>query len=111
MNKARRAAIDALIKQAEETKAAIEAANFDFSWTEELEADISTCKEEEEEYLENMPEGMKEGDKGSAASAAIEQLEEARSKAEELKDFFEEFQEKVALLDEIVTELDNAKSN
>lgn len=38
---------------------------------------IEEIKSEEEDALENMPEGLKEGDKGEKAQAAIDALDEA----------------------------------
>lgn len=38
---------------------------------------IETAKGEEEEYKENMPDSMKDGDKGSAADEAISNLDDA----------------------------------
>lgn len=38
---------------------------------------IETAKSEEEEYKENMPDNMKDGEKGSAADEAISNLEDA----------------------------------
>lgn len=42
-----------------------------------IRSDIETIKDEEQEYLDNMPESLKEGEKGSNAEQVISSLEEA----------------------------------
>jgi vacuolar-type H+-ATPase subunit E/Vma4 len=60
MNKDRRARIQKIIDQVEEL----------WEW-------VDGIKSEEEEYFDNMPEGLQQGEKGSAAEAAIDTLDEA----------------------------------
>ena len=45
---------------------------------------LETARDEEQEYLENMPEGLQGGDKGSAAEEAITALEEAIDSLDEI---------------------------
>lgn len=53
---------------------------------EDIRSDIEMVKEEEQEYLENMPESMQDGDKGMNAQAAIDYLEQAYDALSELID-------------------------
>lgn len=38
---------------------------------------LDECKSEEEDYLDNMPENLQQGEKGDAAQSAIDSLESA----------------------------------
>lgn len=51
--------------------------------------DTENVKEEEEEYLESMPENMKDGDKGSAAQESIDNLDSAYNSIQEAIDYLE----------------------
>lgn len=51
--------------------------------TEYME-DAESIKEEEEEYFDNMPEGLQGSEKGDMAQEAIGALEEVRSALEEM---------------------------
>jgi flagellar biosynthesis chaperone FliJ len=44
---------------------------------EDAAASIEICKDEEQEYYDNMPEGLQGGEKGDKAQEAIDGLEEA----------------------------------
>lgn len=62
-------------------------------------ADVEALRDEEQEYFDNMPEGLQGGDKGSMAEEAIGQLEEA----------IERLQEIVDAVDTVVDALNNAQ--
>ncbi len=62
MNKERRKAINEIIGR-----------------LDELKADIEALQDEEQEYYDNMPEGIQYGEKGNRAQEAIDALEEAVS--------------------------------
>jgi len=66
MNKARRKAIDELV------------AKF-----EDLKCDIESIQEEEQEYLDNMPESLQGGEKGDIAQTAIDEMDSAISSLDE----------------------------
>jgi hypothetical protein len=55
-----------------------------------------TIRDEEQEYLDNMPDSFKEGDKGQTAENAISALDDAISALEQID------------LDEIISYLENA---
>lgn len=38
---------------------------------------LETCRDEEQEYYDNMPESFQNGDKGQSATAAVDVLETA----------------------------------
>lgn len=73
MNAERRKKISVLVGQLSEIKDAIE-----------------TLKDEEQEYYDNMPESFQNGDKGEAATTAIDQLEQADTSLQEVVDALEE---------------------
>ena len=97
MNNARRKEIAAAIKLTNEAfrlftdaKAAAGAAR------EAVEA----IRDDEQEYFDNMPEGLQGGDKGQVAEAAISQLEEAFSVLEEAENFEADLEGAVQFLEE-----------
>ena len=51
-----------------------------------LKDDLETPRDEEQEYYDNMPEGLQGGDKGSNAEAAISAMEGVIQDLEELVD-------------------------
>ncbi|MEM1046506.1 MAG: hypothetical protein AAGL24_10155 [Pseudomonadota bacterium] len=60
MNKARRKAIDAIVAR-----------------IDELKADVEIIRDEEQDYFDNMPEGIQDGEKGEVAQSAIDSLDDA----------------------------------
>lgn len=68
--------------------------------------EIEELRDEESEYYENMPESLQNGEKGQAASEAVEQLEAAIGWLESLDDLDE--LEVVELESEVAEPLDNA---
>jgi ribosome recycling factor len=44
---------------------------------DEAKSILEAARDEEQEFFENMPENMQEGEKGSAAENAVQSLEEA----------------------------------
>lgn len=65
MNNDRRKALALLIESAEALKAALEA-----------------IKDEEQNALDNMPEGFQQGEKGQASEASISQMDDAITEIE-----------------------------
>lgn len=55
--------------------------------------DLEGLKTEEEEYLENMSENLKGGDKGTTAEEAISKMDDALEKLEAAKTALEELDE------------------
>lgn len=74
MNKQRRKQIDQIITRIEALQGLIE----------EVNSDIETIKDEEQEALENLPESLQEGEKGQTMQSAIDSLEEAYGELEGL---------------------------
>lgn len=95
MNKARRAQIDAVIKALE----GISLPSF-----EEIISNIETVRDEEQEYLDNMPDSLKEGEKGQNAQAAVDKFEEVIDTLRTLQDTLDEFS-----AEGVITDLDDAK--
>jgi flagellar biosynthesis chaperone FliJ len=62
---------------------------------EEAKSIIETAHDEETEYLDNMPEGLQSGDKGSKAQQAIDNLSEVKDAIEEfdIGDFISKIEE------------------
>jgi ElaB/YqjD/DUF883 family membrane-anchored ribosome-binding protein len=73
MNKQRRAEIQKLIDRAEE-----------------LNQDILSIQEEEQEYYDNMPEGIQASEKGELAETAASLLEQAADAASEISQYLKE---------------------
>ena len=46
---------------------------------------LETCRDEEQDYYDNMPESFQDGEKGEAAQTPIDALDEAVSSLEEMK--------------------------
>lgn len=57
-----------------ERRKAIKAAINDL---ERIRSDLKDCQTDEEDYKDNMPENLKEGEKGEAAQTAIDALDTA----------------------------------
>lgn len=66
MNKSRRKALEAISAK-----------------VRELHDELDTLREEEQEYFDNMPESLQDGEKGDAAQVAIDAMEEAMTALEE----------------------------
>ncbi len=66
---------------------------------EEIKSIVTEGAEAEREYYDNMPDGLKNGDKGSNADNAATQLEEVQNS-------FEEFD-----LDELIGKIDDARGS
>lgn len=67
MNATRRKALEAL-------KGRIESAVAELH---EVKEEIATLRDEEQEFYDNMPEGLQNGEKGEKATASIDALQEA----------------------------------
>lgn len=100
MNKDRRKQIDEAIKKIE---GMTEAFGDLKAKIEEVKTDIETIRDEEQEYMDNMPESLQSSDKYYAAEAAISNLESALEPLSELESAME------ADFESIVTNLDAAK--
>lgn len=70
------------------------------SEAEELVGTLETIRDAEQEYFDNMPESLQQGDKGQSAEQAIQYLEEAIDAVTTLQDLDD--------LDEAADSLDNA---
>jgi len=67
MNKARRKALSILSTEAAELVAKLT----------DIQSQLETLRDEEQEYFDAMPEAFQQGDKGQMAEAAITAMEEA----------------------------------
>jgi hypothetical protein len=66
MNNERRKAISAVVKQLEQ-----------FPDLDELQNELETIRDDEQEVFDNMPESLQQGERGQASEAAISALQEA----------------------------------
>lgn len=73
MNKDRRTRIEQLSEQLEYVFSSFN------EQAEPLMVNLKAIMDEEQDYLDNMPENLQDGDAGANAQAAIEALEEAES--------------------------------
>jgi len=80
MNNDRRAALTAIREKASGLR--IQA--------EELKGDLEALRDEEHEYLDNMPESFRDGEKGEKAEAAVSALDDAISSLEDCDTSFDE---------------------
>lgn len=74
MNKDRRKAIGAIAVQLDKLRSMIE----------DLKSDAESLRDEERDYFDNMPESLQQGDRGQAAEAAADALDEAVSELENI---------------------------
>lgn len=74
MNKYRRQEIAAIIDKLDELQ----------DLTNEIKEAIENIQLEEQEYYDNMPEGLQQSDRGYAADQAVNSLEEAASALDDL---------------------------
>lgn len=125
MNKQRRKAIENAITEIENVRSTISEDS-----REELTKDIldslpgkiadvrsaiETAMDEEQEYYDNMPEGLQMGDKGDKAQEAIDSLDEACGTLEEVETYLEEAKGNEGKDEDKITErndkLDEADTN
>lgn len=53
---------------------------------EDARGEIASAKDEEQDYYDNMPESIQQGEKGSAAETVIEELDEMLNTLDEVLD-------------------------
>lgn len=90
MNKARRAEIAGIIVELSKLQAVLEPINLAYD-LQSIGDDIEQVKDDEQEYIDNMPEAMQNGQKGQDAAEAVNELESAYGKVQELCSAFEDF--------------------
>lgn len=59
---------------------------------EEAKSNIETARDDEQEYYDNMPEGLQGSEKGERAQSAIDALEEILSKLDDMIEALGEIQ-------------------
>ncbi|AVR56139.1 hypothetical protein SEA_REDFIELD_53 [Microbacterium phage Redfield] len=74
MNKQRRKDIEAIVSKLADLEAL----------KNEIQEAIEQVRDEEQEYYDNMPEGLQQSDRGYAAEEAANQLDEAASMLDDL---------------------------
>ncbi|QDF16016.1 hypothetical protein H3N89_gp51 [Microbacterium phage MonChoix] len=74
MNKQRRKDIEAIVNKLADLEAL----------KTEIQEAIEQVRDEEQEYYDNMPEGLQQSDRGYAAEEAASQLDEAASMLDDL---------------------------
>jgi hypothetical protein len=106
MNNDRRKVIKALYTQVEFVKGAHAAAKTAYDHfielSEQLASDISSIKDEEQEYIDNLPENLQSSEKAQIANDAVNCLEEAEGLCQDI-DLSEEFD-----WDDVISKLDEA---
>jgi DNA repair ATPase RecN len=88
MNKERRKRIETAIKSVEGLEELIHGLTTALS---EIQSEIESIRDEEQEYLDNMPEAMQSGSKGEVAQDAINNLGSAYEPIDSLLSTLEEF--------------------
>ena len=69
----------------------------------ELAQEVEDIHDEEQDYLDNMPEGLRAGDKGSAAEDAVSSLNDAFQNIQAIADALDNFD-----IDDVAADLDTA---
>lgn len=78
----------------------------------ELETRAEKIGDEEQEFLDNMPEGLQQGERGQAAEAAISALDQAETYLRDLAEFeLPEFELHVDEVTEALENIDNASAS
>lgn len=80
MNKERRKALSDAIDALEKAKEKIE----------EAISTVETCREEEQDSYDNLPEGVQAGERGDVMSENVNSLDEALSNIEDMPDIIDE---------------------
>lgn len=62
----------------------------DLSPVEEAKSKLEELRDEEQDYYDNMPDGLKDGEKGDLARQAVENLESAISNLDTMLSEFED---------------------
>ena len=94
MNNERRKNLKALRHQLEAIHAAL--SNFDL---DEIKSELEALRDEEQEYLDNMPESLQQGEKAQVASDAIDQMEGAISHLETVAEALQELENAVGCIE------------
>lgn len=100
MNKQRRKDIGAALELLSKARGLMEEAS---ATAAEAKDALETARDEEQEYKDNMPENMQDGDKGQMADSAIDNLEQAASSAES---FIDALDESVSSIQEVIDKLE-----
>jgi uncharacterized coiled-coil DUF342 family protein len=77
---------------------------------EDFVGEAEELRDEEQDYLDNMPESLQGGEKGEKASEAINYLEEAHSAFEELVEAVDELGDKFSGIESAIKALANAET-
>ena len=104
MNKSRRKEIGEAVKLITKARGLVEEAN---AAAAEAISMLETARDDEQEYKDNMPENMQDGDKGQMADSAIDNLENAVSSAET---FNEGLETAISDLQEVIDKLESDDS-
>ena len=88
MNKQRRKDIDVIIQNLKNAQ----------SFLDDALSDANNIRDEEQEYYDNMPENMQNGEKGEIAQVAVDNLYEVVSALEDLD------------IDDLISKLEEAQS-
>ena len=106
MNKQRRKDISKAMSILSEARGLMEEASAKAAEAKDM---LESAKDEESDYLENMPENMRNGDKGSTAESAVDALETAASATES---YVDELDEAIGAIQEVIDKLEgDATSN
>lgn len=103
MNNDRRKAIEELYKRVELIKIAVE----NLPDADEPKELAEAMRDEEQEYIDNMPEAFQNGEKGERASEARDQLDTATDKLNEVAEGITQLSD---TLQEVLEALDSAKA-
>lgn len=104
MNKQRRTELAAVMDQITAFAKALDDAGLLGQLNSILEDGLQPLRDEEEEYYENMPEGVQSGEKGENAREAVNALDEALDALTTLRDAIDEFN-----TEDVLSKIDDAR--
>lgn len=104
MNKSRRKELSELFDRLAVLQTQVE----NLSDADDIKAGLDDCREAEEEYKDNMPESMQNGEKGEAATEACDNLQTACDKVDEIATAITTLKDDIQ---EALDAIDNAKGS
>jgi DNA repair exonuclease SbcCD ATPase subunit len=123
MNNQRRKALTSLHNDLDKVKGLLEEELISNEQIEELkgkladvQSQLETIRDEEQDYFDNMPEGLQAGEKGDKATEAIDNIDSAINETEVAQDSLEEAkplneEDRSGAIEAACDEIDNAMSS
>lgn len=118
MNKERRKSLEGIVKGVRELIEQLQDVDTEGSLYKKIhdpidnaKVDVEDNKDGEQEYFDNMPEGLQSGEKGSAAEQAVSDMEDAVNILEEAVEAFQTIVEKLEEAADKIDEVINSQAS